>query len=112
MSEIAIIREDGERHGRYVARVAGIDAEAELTYTHRGPGLISADHTGAPEALRGTGAAAALVDYLVADARASGFRIIPLCPYVRARYEKHPDWRDVMTAGPGEMPRIAMGGAA
>lgn len=112
MSEITIIREDGERHGRYVARVAGIDAEAELTYTHRGPGLISADHTGAPEALRGTGAAAALVDYLIADARASGFRIIPLCPYVRARYEKHPDWRDVMTVGPGEMPRIAMGGAA
>lgn len=112
MNEIRITREDGERHGRYVARVAGIDAEAELTYTHRGPGLISADHTGAPEALRGTGAAAALVDYLIADARASGFRIIPLCPYVRARYEKHPDWRDVMTVRSGEMPRIAAGDAA
>lgn len=102
MSEITISREDGIRHGRYVARVAGIDAEAELTYTHRGPGLISADHTGAPDSLRGTGAAAALVDYMIADARRGGFRIIPLCPYVRARYEKHPEWQDVMTVAPGE----------
>ena len=106
MADIAIHKEDGERHGRYVAKVARIDAEAELTYTHRGPALISADHTGAPDELRGTGAAAALVDYLIADARAGGFKIIPLCPYVRARYEKHPEWQDVMTVGPGEMPPI------
>lgn len=106
MSEITIVKQDGTHHGRYVARVAGVDAEAELTYTHRGPGLVSADHTGAPDALRGTGAAAALIDYLIADARRSSFRIIPLCPYVRARYEKHPDWRDVMTVAPGEKPRI------
>ena len=104
MADISISKEDNDRHGRYVARVAGIDAEAELTFTHRGPGRISADHTGAPEALRGTGAAAALVDRLIADARAEGFRIIPLCPYVRARYVKHPDWRDVMTVAPGEKP--------
>lgn len=108
MADITITKEDGARHGRYVARVAGIDAEGELTFTHRGAGLISADHTGAPEALRGTGAAAALVDYLIADARENGFRIIPLCPYVRARYEKHPDWQDVMTVAPGEMPRVAV----
>lgn len=104
--EISITIEDGERHGRYVGRVAGIDAEAEITYTHRGPGLISADHTGAPDALKGTGVAAALVEYLVADARERGFRIIPLCPYVRARYEKRPEWRDVFTVGPGEKPSI------
>lgn len=108
MSEITIIKEDDGRRGRYVATVAGIAAEAELTFTHRGPGQISADHTGAPDALKGTGVAAALADHLVADARASGFKIIPLCPYVRARYEKHPDWQDVMTVAPGEMPRISL----
>lgn len=104
MSEITIAKQDGPRRGRYVARVAGIDAEAELTYTHRGAGLISADHTGAPDSLRGTGVAAVLVDHLIAEARRSGFRIIPLCPYVRARYQKHPDWQDVMTVAPGESP--------
>lgn len=102
MSEIIVTKQDGPLHGRYVARIEGIDAEAELTYTHRGPGLISADHTGAPDTLKGTGAAAALVDYLIADARNGGFRIIPLCPYVLARYAKHPDWQDVMTVKPGE----------
>jgi len=106
MSQITITKQDGPRHGRYVAKIAGIDAEAELTYTHRGPGLVSADHTSAPESLRGTGAAAALVDYLIADARDSGFRINPLCPYVRARYAKHPQWQDVMTLAPGEEPDL------
>ena len=109
MADITITKEEQGRHGRYVARVAGIDAEAELTFTHRGPGLISADHTGAPESLKGTGAAAALVDHLIADARATPFRIIPLCPYVRARYQKHPDWQDVMTTAPGEVPPAPTG---
>lgn len=104
MAEITITKEDDGRHGRYVARIAGIDDEAELTFTHRGPGLISADHTGAPESLRGTGAAAALVDYLIAEARSTPFRIIPFCPYVRARYLKNPDWQDVMTVAPGVAP--------
>lgn len=104
MAEISITKEDNGRRGRYIARVQGIDAEAELTFTHRGLGLISADHTGAPESLRGTGAAAALVDHLIADARTTPFRIIPYCPYVRARYRKHPEWQDVMTVAPGEVP--------
>ncbi len=109
MADISISKEmKDDRHGRYVARVEGIEAEAELTFTRRGADLISADHTGAPEELRGTGAAAALVDYLIADARGAGFKIIPLCPYVRARYEKHPDWQDVMTVGPGEKPKISL----
>ncbi len=105
MSNITITKEDDGRSGRYVARIAGIDGEGELTFTHRGNGLISADHTSAPESLKGTGAAAAMVDYLVADARDHGFRIIPLCSYVRAQYAKHPEWQDVMTVAPGEIPQ-------
>jgi predicted GNAT family acetyltransferase len=95
-----------DRHGRYVARIQGLDGEAELTFTRRGEHLVSADHTGTPEALRGRGLAMALVERLVADARAHGFRIIPLCPYVRAKYEEHPDWADVMTVAPGEKPHL------
>jgi predicted GNAT family acetyltransferase len=101
---ITVAIEDGDHHGRYVGRVEGIQAEAEITFTHRGPGLISADHTGAPEALGGTGVAAAMVDFLVNDARTRGFKVIPICPYVRARYEKHPEWQDVFTTAPGEKP--------
>ncbi len=86
--------------GRYVAKIDGIEGEAEITFTVRGPTLISADHTGAPDSMRGTGAAAKLVEYMIADARSANFKIIPICPYVRAQYKKHPEWRDVMTVAP------------
>ena len=50
--------------------------------------------------MRGARAAMALVEQMIADARANGVKIVPVCPYVRAQYRKHPDWRDVMTAEP------------
>ena len=105
MTKIEIDKEDDGRTGRYVARVEGTDAEAELTFTDIAPGLMGADHTMAPASLKGTGVAAALVDHLIGDARASGFRIVPYCSYVRSRYEKFPDWQDVMTVAPGETPK-------
>ena len=43
---------------------------------------------------------------MIADARSHGFRIIPLCPYVRAQYRRHPEWADVMTVAPGEEPNV------
>ena len=97
MGEIIITRQDDSSAGRYVATIAGIAGEAELTWRHSRPGVIDADHTFAPESMRGTGVAGALVDRLIADARNEGLRIIPTCPYIRARYAKHPEWRDVMT---------------
>ena len=104
MSNIVVTKEIRPHGGRYVAKVAGIAAEAELTFTQRGADVISADHTGAPDSLKGTGAAKALVDFMVADARKNGFKIMPICPYVRAQYAKNPEWRDVMTVPPGETP--------
>ncbi len=95
---IRIDKETGPEGGRYVARIAGVVGEAEITYTARAPGLISADHTHAPDSMRGTGVAMALVEHMIADARAGGFRIAPVCPYIQAQYRKHPEWGDVMAA--------------
>jgi predicted GNAT family acetyltransferase len=100
MSAITIRREDTPRKGRYIATVEGREGEAYIAYTHREEGVISADHTIAPDSLKGTGAAFALTQYLVAEARANGFRVLPLCPYVRAQYHKHPEWADAFTVGP------------
>lgn len=100
MSDITIRIDDRGRKGRYIAAVAGRESEAFIAYTHREEGVISADHTIAPDSLKGTGAAFALVEYLIADARARGFRVLPLCPYVRAQYRKHPEWADVFTVPP------------
>ncbi len=95
MSDVTITRELGPTKGRYVARVAGTDAEGELTYSRANPHLIIADHTEAADALRGHGIALALATRLVEDARAEGVKIIPLCPYVNAERRKHPEWNDV-----------------
>ena len=102
MPDIKIERTETAGKGRYVARIAGIEGEAEITFTRRGPALISADHTGAPDTMKGTGVAMALVEFMIADARANAFKIIPICPYVKAQYRKHPEWADVMTAKSGE----------
>ena len=95
---IHIEKQETGSGGRYVARIDGRDGEAELIFTRRGPDLISADHTEAPPALQGTGAAAALVAHMIADARAGGFTVVPVCTYVRAQSRKHPEWSDVFSA--------------
>jgi uncharacterized protein len=91
-----ITREDTPNRGRYVARVAGREGEAELTFSKASASLVIADHTGVPDSLRGTGLGRVLVERLVADARAGGYRITPLCSFVRALYARHPEWADVM----------------
>jgi predicted GNAT family acetyltransferase len=94
MSEDGIRRETGETKGRYVLAENG--AEAELTYSILSPTHIIADHTGVPDAMRGTGAGKRLVERLVADARAEGVKITALCPFVRAQAQRHPEWADVL----------------
>jgi len=92
---IHVAHEDYGSSGRYVATLPGIEGEAELTWHAGGPGIIVADHTYAPDAMRGSGAAAAMVQRLVADARARGVLIVPACSYVRAQFQRHPDWSDL-----------------
>lgn len=92
MSEFEIVRGVEGAKGRYVIRKN--DLEAELTYSILSPETVIADHTGVPDAFRGTGMGRALVRRFVDDARAEGFRIVPLCTYVNAERRRHPDWAD------------------
>ena len=93
MSDDGITLERGPTKGRYVLRI-GAD-EAELTFSVANPALVIADHTGVPDTMRGTGAGRRLVERLVADARAEGFKLVPLCPFVKAQSLRHPEWADV-----------------
>ncbi|MEL6583549.1 MAG: GNAT family N-acetyltransferase [Pseudomonadota bacterium] len=87
-----ITREETGSKGRYVLVIDG--HEAELTFSIASPGLRIADHTGVPDELRGSGAGLKLVERLVADARAEGWKIMPLCPFVNAQRKRHPEWAD------------------
>ncbi|MEM6479848.1 MAG: GNAT family N-acetyltransferase [Pseudomonadota bacterium] len=88
-----IREEQSGSKGRYVFEEGG--HEAEMTYSVVSDALRIVDHTGVPDAMRGTGAGKKLVEHLVADARAKGFKIVPLCPFVNAQRAKHPEWGDV-----------------
>jgi uncharacterized protein len=89
-----IVLEDAGSKGRYVLQKDG--AEAELTFTRVGARQLIIDHTGVPDAFRGQGAGLRLVERAVADARAAGLTIIPLCPFAAAQFRRHPEWADVL----------------
>ncbi|MDO5612623.1 MAG: GNAT family N-acetyltransferase [Paracoccus sp. (in: a-proteobacteria)] len=96
MTDVTITRETGaDGAGRYVARIDGIAGEGELTLAPAGPGLFSADHTRVPEAMGGRGVARAMLDALMQDARAQGFRVIPRCSFVAREAARHPEWADL-----------------
>ena len=94
MTELTIKREDGPNGGRYTVTVNG--DEAEMTYSRAGKSRIIIDHTGVPDSMRGLGVGKQLVEAAVKDARAEGFKIIPLCPFAKATLEKHAEWHDVV----------------
>lgn len=97
--DIEITKSDDGDRGRYDARIEGQREAGELEWYRRGDGARVAHHTEVPKALRGRGIAGALVERLVEDARAEGFRIVPKCPYVRARFDEAGDrWADVLAS--------------
>jgi predicted GNAT family acetyltransferase len=93
--DVSITRELGPSRGRYVAKLAGFEDEAELTFLRLDGDRVLADHTLTPVAMRGRGIAGALVERLVADARREGFKVVPQCPFVVAQFDRHADWSDV-----------------
>jgi predicted GNAT family acetyltransferase len=87
--------ERGAKGGRWVLVVDG--HESEMTYSRASPTLIIIDHTAVNDALRGRGVGAVLVERAVEDARQEGFKIIPLCPFAKSQFERHAEWKDVLS---------------
>lgn len=96
MADIVIDVEEVGAKGRYVARVTGQADVGEMTFSRLSPTKIIVDHTGVPDSLRGLGVGAALARRVVDDARAKGFKIVPLCPFFNGQFKRHPDWSDVV----------------
>jgi predicted GNAT family acetyltransferase len=87
--------ERGTKGGRWTVVVDG--HESEMTYSRASPTLIIIDHTAVHDSLRGRGVGKVLVQRAVEDARREGFRIIPLCPFAKAQFERHAEWHDVLS---------------
>ena len=82
------------RGGRYVYRFED-GAEAVLDYVDQGEGVVAMTHTGTPPHHRNKGAAEAIVRHAVAEARAAGTKIVPVCSYVAALFARNADWADL-----------------
>ncbi|AWW73103.1 GNAT family N-acetyltransferase [Erythrobacter sp. KY5] len=89
--------------GKYVAVVEGEKAQGHLEWEPQAglpqeqvaAGVRVATHTIVPQAIGGRGIAGLLVERLVSDARAKGFKIVPQCSYVAKKFEENPDWADL-----------------
>lgn len=86
------MRGDG---GQYVAVVEGETDTGHLDWEPQSQDVRIATHTIVPKSIGGRGIAGLLVERLIADAKAQGFRIVPQCWYVAKKFDENPDWADL-----------------
>lgn len=67
------------------------DAKAKMTYSLAGDSRLIADHTEVSDDLRGQGVGLQLLKHLVEFARSKNYKIVPLCPFVKAEMDKSPE---------------------
>ncbi len=91
---------DHEEHGSrgvfHLRQSADGKRVGEMTYSRTNPALIVVDHTEVNPSLRGRGAARHLQDAMVAWARENGTKVVPLCSYVKAQFDRNASMRDVL----------------
>jgi hypothetical protein len=88
----AEITDNAEAH-RYELPVDG--QVAVVTYNLSPPNLMITE-TLVPQGLEGRGIASRLARHVIADARARGLLILPVCLFFAAFFQKHPDQADVV----------------
>ncbi|QZD87010.1 GNAT family N-acetyltransferase [Qipengyuania psychrotolerans] len=96
MSDLSIQFEETGSKGRYFTPRGVNGEQAEITFSRVSPQRIIVDHTGVPDSMRGQGVGVKLAEYVVADARSKGEKIIPLCPFFKAQAQRHEEWLDVV----------------
>lgn len=78
---------------RFEMNVNGSNAFIEYKLEN---GLLTLVHTEVPEALRGQGAGSAIILKTLEYARENHFTIKPLCSFVIAYIQRHPEWQEYM----------------
>lgn len=69
---------------------------AEMTYIMAGENILIVDHTTVDGSLKGQGMGKQLQQQLVDFVRREQIKVIPLCPFAKATFEKTPEWQDVL----------------
>jgi len=94
--ELLVQREQKGRRGSFYLEGGGIRL-AEMTFSASPDGkLVIIDHTEVSESLRGQSAGRRLVEAAVGWARESRVKLIPLCPFAKAVFDREPSFHDVL----------------
>ena len=69
---------------------------AEMVYTMVNDHTMIIEHTEVDDSLRGQGVGKKLQAELVDFVRKNNIKVIPLCPFAKAQFDRHKDWHDVL----------------
>lgn len=86
--------EQGE-HKFYIGENAN-DPIAEITYVEAGDAKLIIDHTYVSDELRGQKVGNKLVEQIVHFARKNNKKIVPLCPFAKAQFDRNEAYKDVL----------------
>ncbi len=95
MDHVVQHQEAGSKGAFFVAGATG-ERLASMTYSRANEALVIIDHTEVGPSLAGQGVGRALLHALVGWARDSKTRVMPLCPYAKAQFDKDASIRDVL----------------
>jgi predicted GNAT family acetyltransferase len=84
---------DNQARQRFEAEENGLAVFANYR-AHDGRYVLT--HVEADPGLRGTGAAARLMEAIVAHARDNGLKLVPRCSYAIAWFHRHPEAADLI----------------
>jgi uncharacterized protein len=94
VSQFVFTHEVTGTKGAFVATADGTRA-GEMTYSRMNDHAVIVDHTAVFSGFEGTGLGKQLVEQGVRWAREHDSRIMPLCPFARALFERTPEYHDV-----------------
>jgi predicted GNAT family acetyltransferase len=86
------VRDNTEKHQFELI----VDGHTALAAYRLKPGVITFTHTEVPEALGGRGVGSELAKGALDQARQRGLKVVPLCPFIKAYIEKHPEYQDLL----------------
>lgn len=92
---IEVKQQNNEKNGSFEAFIDGNHAGL-MTYTWAGEERFIIDHTEVEEAYNGKGVGKEMLVNAVEFARQNNKKIIPLCPFAKATFQKNKDLQDVL----------------
>jgi len=87
---------DNEAAKQYEMHAEGLVVRIEYIKTKD---AIYLTHTEVPKALEGKGWGSAIIKATLAEIKEQDIKLVPLCPFVAAYIQKHPEWKSILKPG-------------